>query len=657
MSSLRIVLVSRIEEQLDSNADTTASELAVLALLAQGDTLLSTVRTSEVRCALVSYCHEPGSATRDSTFDAFTLDGPALRGIVAAARRLQVEALWCDKWCYRQPGDEYDHDDFTQTLNAVVGGVEAVVWLPRSKKGSSGQYPYRLWCTFETVCVQQRGLPVAIAGEGLSFTQHVVRRLGSFAPALCAQGPSVQMFRLNLAFYLAELALMFAFIASIINVASFLAHTSLTFETFFLNFGQNLVFIVFVNPFVWLGLRAQIGLQVRLARNARRVLRTMTAAATVTERSMRTPGADGRLLARETLRRYAGHTLEALLSNIPWLPCYDKRDVLVIRELIGTNCDAAPTANSFRALAFSAHSAARMSPSAGDDSASRLSLDAWLSQRNLSLDTLTVRASLSSQPADEALPLEELRALGWVAGPGANPALIAPLGVLPVTSPAQDGTWTVVGARLMKRAQLGTASIVFFASRIGSGIVIGSANLAVVLSGAQLDSTVLSGLNLFLGIIDLSFLGIPAAVYVDVETIYQGRVPLPLVVFHRLASNLAAILAIILATFVVTALFVVSVLHHRDDEGAQAEKFGHAIPFAVSYGGLATFLVYEGVIYTNFATHQIRHLSRLEGRSQRVNIRPQVEDELQLIELTYNRDVASSGPEESAFGSEAPDPT
>ena len=148
---LRVVLVSRVEEQLAaSNADTTASELAVLAQLAQGDTLLSTVRTSEVRCALVSYCHEPSSATQNSTFDAFTLDGPALRGIVSAARSLQVDALWLDKWCYRDPGDDYDHDDFTQTLNAVVGGVEAVVWLPRSKKGSSGQYPYRVACESRT---------------------------------------------------------------------------------------------------------------------------------------------------------------------------------------------------------------------------------------------------------------------------------------------------------------------------------------------------------------------------------------------------------------------------------------------------------------------------------------------------------------------------
>ena len=60
------------------------------------------------RVALVSYRQERGtgpSASSDAAAYAhLTLDDTALRGVVAAAERLRVDALWCDAWCYRSAG-------------------------------------------------------------------------------------------------------------------------------------------------------------------------------------------------------------------------------------------------------------------------------------------------------------------------------------------------------------------------------------------------------------------------------------------------------------------------------------------------------------------------------------------------------------------------
>ena len=121
---LRVVLVDALEERLANE-----SELAVLTALATGDALLTTVSTSETCCALISYKQERRVGATDG-YGELTLDGSALRGIVAAARSLKVDGLWLDAWCYRSSG-AYDHSDFCRTLREVSEGVEAVVWLPR----------------------------------------------------------------------------------------------------------------------------------------------------------------------------------------------------------------------------------------------------------------------------------------------------------------------------------------------------------------------------------------------------------------------------------------------------------------------------------------------------------------------------------------------
>ena len=52
----------------------------------------------------------------------------------------------------------------------------------------------------------------------------------------------------------------------------------------------------------------------------------------------------GRLLSGKGLE--TSYSLEELLKDLPWIPCYDKRDVLVIRELMGSSRgDAAPSAD------------------------------------------------------------------------------------------------------------------------------------------------------------------------------------------------------------------------------------------------------------------------------------------------------------------------
>jgi hypothetical protein len=59
----------------------------------------------------------------------------------ARARRV-VRARSC--WAYRAqpPWRAYSHDHFVQSLTSVMLSVDLVVWLPRSRAHSDGQYQY-----------------------------------------------------------------------------------------------------------------------------------------------------------------------------------------------------------------------------------------------------------------------------------------------------------------------------------------------------------------------------------------------------------------------------------------------------------------------------------------------------------------------------------
>ena len=341
-------------------------------------------------------------------------------------------------------------------------------------------------------------MPVAIAGE-VSPIQLRIRRFGSFTPALAAPDDVAKLFLLNLLFYLAEMSLLFDVIASLAFVARHptKARNLPTEEQATGSFAgidnvtTNFVFLFFITPFLWLALRSVFGQQVRLARNGRRVLRTMTIAAAVTRKAIR-----GRRSsqdpataigieeltgsARKDLHESAANTLEALLEDLPWLPCFDRRDILVIRELIASSSpEGAPSASHLRALAFSAHAAARMKPAPGDGSA-RLSIDAWLRGRNIDLDTLTVSSPFSTAlrqglTSDKVL-VDDLRALGWCPAPGASSALVAPLGTLAV---AHDGlTWTMEGAAPLRRWKFFYVSTAFLLQNIFESLTEGVVFLA-----------------------------------------------------------------------------------------------------------------------------------------------------------------------------------
>ena len=79
-----------------------------------------------------------------------------------------------------------------------------------------------------------------------------------------------------------------------------------------------------------------------------------------------------------------GQSMAAQLPlMLPWLPAYDRRDALVVLQLLGTISKASDLAAEISleertcALAASAYVAARFEPSAGDP-VGELSLSEWL---------------------------------------------------------------------------------------------------------------------------------------------------------------------------------------------------------------------------------------------------------------------------------------
>ena len=254
---IEAVPVTTLREKLRSMAD-----LELLQLLGSDEHgLAKTFEASQ--CVLVSYRQERPA----EPYSALTLDGTALRGILAAATTFGAEAIWLDAWCYRNGPEGYDHDDFCSTLQSVLAGVAGVVWLPQTNVGSRGDYPYRLWCTFEAASVRWRGTRVHIAGAGLSAFQRKVRALGSFVAAVHADGTLDRLARLNLAAYFWFAAQgLFSIVGAALGFLDAVA------------FSEHLSAVLFIGV-LWSAGRASLAREVRLAMNARTVLRNMTAAA------------------------------------------------------------------------------------------------------------------------------------------------------------------------------------------------------------------------------------------------------------------------------------------------------------------------------------------------------------------------------------------
>ena len=516
---LRAVRLSTLKERLS-----TASELDVLNTLATTQELVETIDANQVHCALISYRQERGG---DDAYGHLTLDSAALRGAMVAAQRLGAVALWIDVWCYRFDGD-YDHDDFCQTLHSVLGAVSSVVWLPGTKLGSNGEYPHRLWCTFEAACVQQRRLRVAVGGAGTTRFQRHVRRFGSFAPALYGDGILDDLVRLNL-WACVELL---GFLCNTLTRLSVLT----TFSEAW-NFRSNMLGIILVGM-IWCAGRASLSREVRLAKNARVVLRIMQAATNSDEAAATKP---------------APHA--ALLRELPWLAAYDRRDALVVQELLArARPDLRPCAHEVMALAVSAHTAARLRPSPGDESASRLPLHAWLLERKITISAAGLSSGKSQLPSDgstprvhaqqeELLPFAELHRFGWTVAAGSNTALLTPLGTLEVVPPRGE-RWALTPSAPQRRAQLGVAIGVLLLTLALQNYVDWMVALVFVRDGAW-PAFNTEQYDLAKGVaiapkmlVTFILLAIVLWIWrVDLGTVSTARVPLPFAVFHGVCAN------------------------------------------------------------------------------------------------------------------------
>ncbi|KAL1504982.1 hypothetical protein AB1Y20_008748 [Prymnesium parvum] len=327
---LIVVRVDRLEARL---AEAPPNQvLHELADATDRSPLLEEVDANQFRCALVSYRQERSAGAAPTPADPTpesTIDAEALVGVVEAAKQLGAEGLWLDAWCYRSRG-AYDHADFCRTLRHVVATVHGVVWLPRSKRASAGHYAYRMWCTFEAVVVQQRGLPVQVAGLGVSATQRHVRRFGKYSFWLWGgDGVLDQLARMNAAFYtlilchvvhLAVRAWRLSFDSAVNDVENFLMSAAVAFTSY---------------PIVWRFCLSMLP-EARLATNARRVLRIMAYQTVVA-------------------------SPQGLLRDMALLRAYDRRDALVVASLLQMICpELALGGHAMRALAFCCYAASRL---------------------------------------------------------------------------------------------------------------------------------------------------------------------------------------------------------------------------------------------------------------------------------------------------------
>ena len=402
---MRVVMIEAIERRL---ADTPPD--ALLRELADGEALLTTP-TGSTRTALISYRQE-----RQYGDPELTLDGEALLSAIASAKQGGLDAFWLDAWCYRFT-EPYDHHDFCSTLSKVLESVQAVVWLRRSKAAASGTYGYRLWCTFEAACVEQLGLPVLPAGHELSRRQKALATFGLFAASTgCFGGDGVtdELCFVNFLMYIHVLC------AAIYNAAWSASGVDTTEED--VHGGLHFAALAFV--WVWFRDMGSLGHQRRLAQNARAVMRTMLRAGKPGTEVTGTP---------------------SLLRNLPWLPSYDRRDVMVMCQLlthIASDGERERVRAAGSALAFSAYAAAACTPAPGDGNPRDLSIGEWLGERGIAADVLATGASRDAAGSEAVatsfeLPLKELRRLGWrrLRGSASCCALSLPTGFYIATCP------------------------------------------------------------------------------------------------------------------------------------------------------------------------------------------------------------------------------
>jgi hypothetical protein len=146
-----------------------------------------------------------------------------------------------------------------------------------------------------------------------------------------------------------------------------------------------------------------------------------------------------------------------LIKDIPWLPAHDRRDVMVVQELLARlSPEMRLGSTAVQALAISAYAAAALAPCAGDGTARQRTIGAWLAERDIFLDDEAGAVGLSEagggppmdvgalvKPSERMamLPFRELRRLGWREARGSHSccALVSPLGMLVTKPPTRDG--------------------------------------------------------------------------------------------------------------------------------------------------------------------------------------------------------------------------
>ena len=169
------------------------------------------------------------------------------------------------------------------------------------------------------------------------------------------------------------------------------------------------------------------------------------------------PGASmlARLLTNKDRRHLAQDRKSAkrLRNGLPWLPAFDRRDALAVRQTLDKMLGRGTALHEMRALAFSAYTSATLVPSPGDAIEGR-SLRAWLAEKNMESvlgDTACGGTSSwldAKPPSDTSGPLlhfSALAKLGWNAQRGATCLLTTPAGFL--CAPQPEG-WEWDASRL-----------------------------------------------------------------------------------------------------------------------------------------------------------------------------------------------------------------
>ena len=279
-----------------------------------------------------------------------------------------------------------------------------------------------------------------------------MRLLGSFAPAWNATSPLVaDLARLN----------MYAYVCLVLQIAGQILGlvTDILYDSYLGVLKSTLVNLIGLAMLVvlWLAARERLAQQVRLAANACVVLRIMTCMAAPASRSASVEQLSA-LTSRDTL---------LLLKELAWLPAYDRRDVLVVQELLArSRPDLRPSEHIVHALTLCAYLNARLNPSVGDASARDLALNDWLSERDMNLDGGVVArgdlvAASSSPSSSPTVHLTELRQLGCFIYPGVLSALVTPLGALPLektaASPTSQAQWMLYDTSNVRSARVACA--------------------------------------------------------------------------------------------------------------------------------------------------------------------------------------------------------